>query len=104
MLEKNKNLFFGLIDLEKAFDRVPRKGVWWTMCVAGVPEWIVIIVQAMYNGTKRKVRVNGSYSDEFEVKIGVHEGSVLSPLPFIIVMEALCREFSTCSPWEFLLW
>ena len=48
--------------------------------------------------------MNGSYSDEFEVKIGVHEGSVLSPLPFIIVMEALCREFSTCSPWEFLLW
>ena len=102
MLEKKiKTFFFGLIDLEKAFDRVPRKVVWWTMRVPGVPEWIVVIVQAMYNGTKRKVRANGSYSDEFEVKIGVHQGSVLSPLLFIIVMEALCRELST---WKFLLW
>ena len=36
------------------------------MLVVGVPEWIVI-VQAMYNGAKSKVRKNGSYSDEFEV-------------------------------------
>ena len=24
-----------------------------------VPEWIIAIVQAMYNGTKSKIRVNG---------------------------------------------
>ena len=33
------------------------------MQVVGVPEWIVVIVQAMYNGAK----VNGSCSDKFEV-------------------------------------
>ena len=61
------------------------------MCVVGVPEWTVVIVQATYNGTKSKVRVNGSYSDEFEVKVGVHQGSVLSPLLYTVVLEALSR-------------
>ena len=59
------------------------------MRVLGVPEWIVVIVQAMYNDAKSKVRVNGSYSDEFEIKVGVHQGSVLSPLLFNIVLEVL---------------
>ena len=59
------------------------------MRVLGVPEWTVVIVQAMYNDAKSKVRVNGSYSDEFEVKVGVHQGSVLSPLLFNIVLEVL---------------
>ena len=36
------------------------------------------------------------------MKVGVHQGSVLSPLLFIIVLEALSREFSTGLPWELL--
>ena len=100
-LDKNKNFYFAFIDLEKAFDRVPRKVIWWAMRVVGVPEWIVI-VQAMCNSAKSKVRMNGSYSDEFKVKVGVHQGSVLSPLLFIIVLEALSREFRTSCPWELL--
>ena len=40
------------------------------------------------------------YSEEFEVKVGVHQGSVLSPLLFIIVLEALSREFRFGVPWE----
>ena len=37
---------------------------------------------------------------EFEVKVGVHQGSVLSPLLLIIVLEALSREFQAGVPWE----
>ncbi len=38
----------------------------------------------------------------FEVKFGVHQGSVLSPLLFIMELEALSREFRTGCPWELL--
>ena len=34
------------------------------------------------------------------MKVGVHQGSVLSPLLFIIVLEALSREFLAGVPWE----
>ena len=36
------------------------------------------------------------------VRIGVHQGSVLIPLLFIIVLEALSREIRTGCPWELL--
>ena len=73
-------MFF--VDLEKAFDRVPRKVLWWAMRKVGVEEWIVCLVQAMYNNARSRVRVGSGYSEEFEVGVGVHQGSVLSPLFF----------------------
>ena len=47
-----------------------------------------------------RVRVGEGFSKEFEVKVGVHQGSVLSPLLFIIVLEALSREFRAGETWE----
>ena len=101
-LAKNKNLYLAFVDLEKAFDRVPRRVIWWAMRKLGLEEWIVSLVQSMYKNTKSKVRVNSLFTDEFDVKVGVHQGSVLSPLLFIIVLEALSREFRTGTPWELL--
>ena len=101
-LDKNKNVCFAFTELAKAFDRLPHKVLWWAMHGVSVPEWIVIIIQAMYIDAKTEVGVNGSYSDEFEVKVGVNQGSVLSPLLSITVLEALTREFRTSCPWELL--
>ena len=76
------------VDLEKAFDRVPRKVIGWALRKLGVDEWIVRLVQGMHSNARSRVRV------------GVHQGSVLSPLLFIIVLEALSREFRCGVPWE----
>ena len=35
-------------------------------------------------------------------KVGAHQGAVLSPLLFMIVMEALSKEFRVGCPWELL--
>ena len=99
-LAKNRKLYFAFVDLEKAFDRVARKVIWWAMRKLGIEEWIVRFMQAMYNNTRSRVRVNNTYSDEFGVKVGVHQGSVLSPFLFVIVLEALSHEFRTGTPWE----
>ena len=97
-----KPLYFAFVDLEKAFDRVPRKVLWWALRSLGVDEWAVRVIQAMYANARSRVRVNGQYSKEFGVGVGVHQGSVLSPLLFNVVLEALSREFRTGVPWELL--
>ena len=43
----------------------------------------------VYANARSRVCVGEGYSEESEVKVGVHQGSVLSPLLFIIVLEAL---------------
>jgi len=61
------------VDLEKAFDRVPRKVISWAMHKLRVEEWLVSAVMSMYTGAKTVVRTG------FEVKVGMHQGSALSP-------------------------
>ena len=58
------------------------------------------LVQGMYANVRSRVHVGEGYSEEFEVKVGVHQGSVLSPFLFIIVLEALSGEFRSGVPWE----
>ena len=76
----NKPLYMAFVDLEKAFDRVPRDVIWWAMRKLGIDEWLVRLVQSMYKDVRSRVRVGDGYSEEFGVGVGVHQGSVLSPL------------------------
>ena len=99
---KRKTMYAAFVDLEKAFDRVPCKVLWWSLRKLGVEEWVIRLVQAMYSNAQSRVQVNGNSSESFNVTVGVHQGSVLSPLLFIIVMEALSREFRVSCPWELL--
>ena len=59
-------------------------------------EWIVRLEQGMYAKARICVRVGEGYSEEFEVKVGVHQGSVLSPLLFIIVLEVVSSAVGLC--------
>ena len=97
---KGKKLYFGFVDLEKAFGRVPREVISWAMRKLGVEEWQVSAVTSMYTGAKTVVRTLYGSRKSFEVKVGMHQGSALSPLLFVIVMEAISREFSVALPWE----
>ena len=38
---QNKKLYFGFVDLEKAFDHVPREVIWWATRNVGLEKWIV---------------------------------------------------------------
>ena len=50
---------------------------------------LVQAVMSLYEGSKTKVRVGSGTSDEFEVRIGVHQGFVLSPLIFATVIDVV---------------
>src|SRR5437867_4177769 len=101
-LGKQKELWIAFVGLEKAFDRVPCDILWWALRRDGVEEWLIKVIKSMYEGCTTSVRMNVEESENFEVKVGMHQGSVLSPILFNIVMQAIAENFKKGLPWELL--
>ena len=47
-------------------------------------------------------RSDGKLTDEFSVRVGLHESYVLSPLLFAVVMDVIAKEIDCCLPWDVL--
>ena len=82
--------------------RVPREVTRWALRKAGVEEWLVKAVMAMYDGAQTVVRTTEGDIKAFNVKVGLHQGSVLSPLLFVIVMEMISGDLQAGLPLELL--
>ncbi|KAK3550401.1 hypothetical protein QTP86_025175 [Hemibagrus guttatus] len=90
------------VDLEKAYDRVPREELWYCMRKSGVAEKYVRVVQDMYERSRTVVRCAVGQTEEFNVQVGLHQGSALSPFLFAIVMDQLSEEVRQESPWTMM--
>ncbi|KAK3574164.1 hypothetical protein QTP86_003454 [Hemibagrus guttatus] len=103
---KNRNgqreLHCVFVDLEKAYDRVPREELWYCMRKSGVAEKYVRVVQDMYERSRTVVRCAVGQTEEFKVEVGLHQGSALSPFLFAIVMDQLSEEVRQESPWTMM--
>ncbi|KAK3553750.1 hypothetical protein QTP70_009196 [Hemibagrus guttatus] len=90
------------LDLEKAYDRVPREELWYCMRKSGVAEKYVRVVQDMYERSRTVVRCAVGQTEELNVEVGLHQGSALSPFLFAIVMDQLSEEVRQESPWTMM--
>ncbi|KAK3514502.1 hypothetical protein QTP70_018662, partial [Hemibagrus guttatus] len=90
------------VDLEKAYDRVPREELWYCMRKSGVAEKYVRVVQDMYEKSRTVVRCAVGQTEEFKVEVGLHQGSALSPFLFAMVMDQLSEEVRQESPWTMM--
>ena len=97
--EKKKNLHLAFIDLEKAYDRVPREIIWGVLDKKGVTLRYIDVIKDMYNGVVTMVRTPTGEGSEFPVTIGLHQGSALSPYLFALIMDELTREIQDDVPW-----
>ena len=61
-LDKQMKLYTCFVDLEKAFDRAPRKVTEWAMTKNGIPEASVTAVMSLSKGTRTKVKVGAHFS------------------------------------------
>ena len=89
MAEKDLHMVF--IDLEKAYDRVPKDVFWWALKKNVVPFKYVSIIKDMYEGFVTNVRTCDGLMDEFSITIRVHQGSALTPFLFAIVMDKISK-------------
>ena len=84
---KGQKLYLGFVNLEKAFDRVPRKLLEWAMRKKGMPEVLVRQVTSLYERARTRVMVDSELSETFEVKMGMHQRYVLSHFPFALLVD-----------------
>ena len=89
--EKDKKLHMCFVDLEKAFDRVPRRVMQWALRKKGLLEILMKVVISLYEGSKTKIEIGSEFSEKFYVVVGVHQGLVFSPLLFTIVVDVVKR-------------
>ncbi|KAI3372000.1 hypothetical protein L3Q82_006867 [Scortum barcoo] len=79
------------VDLEKAFDRVPRGILWGVLREYGVWGPLLRAVRSLYDRSRSLVCIAGSKSDLFPVHVGLRQGCLLSPVLFIIFMDRISR-------------
>ncbi|KAK3557951.1 hypothetical protein QTP86_003867 [Hemibagrus guttatus] len=79
------------VDLEKAFDRVPRGILWEVLWEYGVRGPLLRAVRSLYNRSRSLVCIAGCKSDLFPVHVGLRQGCPLSPVLFIVFMDRISR-------------
>src|SRR5699024_11067456 len=67
-----------------------------------VPEAYIDWIKLMYVNSSSSVRCSSGLSQPYRISVGVHQGSALSPLLFILVMDTIGRDLITPSPWTLL--
>ena len=60
-----------------------------------IPTKLLRVIKSFYSESKSKVTTQGIESDWFEIKSGIRQGDVLSPLLFIIFMDKCLRDIRT---------
>ena len=100
--EKQQELHCIFIDLEKAYDRVPRDEIWYCLRRKEVKEKYIRVVQDMYANCKTVVRTAAGTTEPFGVRVGLHQGSALSPLLFVAVMDEVTERVRREAPWNMM--
>ncbi|KAH1190889.1 Pre-mRNA-processing protein 40B [Glycine max] len=96
MAQQDLHLIF--IDLEKAYDRVPREILWKALEKKGVRVAYIRAIQDMYDRVSTSVRTQGGESDDFPITIGLHQGSTLSPYLFTLILDVLTEQIQEIAP------
>ncbi len=89
-----------IVDLEKAYDRVPQGellGVQWECGVSGL---LLRVIHFLLNQSESCVRILSIKSNTFTVGVGLCQGCLLSPILFVIFMDRISR----CSHGEECVW
>jgi hypothetical protein len=68
--EQKKDLHMVFIDLEKAYDKVPRNIMWWVLQKHNVSTKYITLIKDMYDNIVTSVRTSDGDTNDFPINIG----------------------------------
>ncbi len=92
ILAKGKKLYTAFMDLEKAYDRVDWLALWDVLKIYGVGGKLLRAVKSFYEEASACVKIRGETSENFEIKVGLRQGCVMSPWLFNIYVDGVMRK------------
>ncbi|GKF16039.1 retrovirus-related pol polyprotein LINE-1 [Tanacetum coccineum] len=98
-MERQRDLHMAFLDLEKAYDNVPRELIWKTLVDKGTSRRYIRVIRDMYDDAKTRVRTSIRYIEFFLVDVGLHQGSAISPYLFALILDELSKEIQEDIPW-----
>ncbi len=81
-IEHHTRTFMLFVDLQKNYDSVPHRALWWALEKYRIPEPMLKLIRSVHDDTKAEVTVDGQLSPEFELRNGLRQGYVLAPILF----------------------
>ena len=89
--EYSRHTHMSFIDFKAAFDSLSEDVIWKICTSLEIAEKVISILKAMYSETFSQVRANKPLSRKFQIRAGVRQGSVLSPLLFIMGIKWIMK-------------
>lgn len=89
VISQGSRLPCAFVDLQKAFDSVYRQALWFKLYHLGLDGKLLKMFRSMYNIVKSCVKHSDSYSDFFNISIGLRQGLNNSPVMFALFLEDL---------------
>ncbi len=82
------------IDIQKAYDRVWRDGLWEKLYEYGMTGKMWRVLRNIYDSVESSVLVNDRQSRFFSIDTGLRQGCLLSPILFAIYINGLAEEIT----------
>jgi hypothetical protein len=101
--EQKKGMHMVFIDQEKAYDKVSRNVMWWTLPKHKVSIKYITLIKDMYDNVVTSVRTTDRDNNDFPINIRVHQGLALSPYLFALVMDEVTKRHTRCYPLVYAL-
>jgi len=102
MREYQTDLHMVFVNLEKAYDIVPRDLIWYCLRKKSVPEHYVKIIRDMYKNCTTSVTTSEGATEEIDIEVGLHQGSALSSFLFIVILDVISEKIDEKTPWAML--
>jgi hypothetical protein len=97
-MEQKKDMHMVFIDLKKAYDKMTRNVMWWTLQKHKVSIKYITLIKDMYDNVVTNVQTSDGDTNDFSINIGLHQWSTLGPYLFALVMDEVTRDIQDGIP------